>query len=792
MYEASETKTVLTLENFDQTLENLIANYKEIYPRLERHAVLVKGMFDSFFSIDDSVPFGVQTISVRAKAPESLKARFQQKKEDIFKEDQQSNIGKAHTHENLVKFSDKNNPLPSVWCSALQDLIGVRLIVETQRQRFQVYRAIEYLCDICETDQRYLVGIHAPIIRRDNTRKWKFFNPPVSRAYYQPAAISEFLKLSKELAAHASKHGSELQKQQGRVEHGVPNNEFEKIFKQVSAFEERHSLTIDFKDSGYATLQRNIFVLIQDVPVLIEVQIRTELEHAFAERQHKMAYKFENPVTEEVNGLFKAFGNSLAESDDLRQMAFDKYRASTNEKADYRERSLKTYDYFEYIDGSDKQIESFELDLKELYTLVRLGYIGDSIVFAEHCYEKYKGIAPSSKSSVANSKRLYETFAIEEAICRMHNLKLHDMSVDLNLSNLNDTRVYKLLESVTDEKLLLWKEFRVGQYYLIALEVAVVEYLRNLHSKEAATESVRSQLKDNYIRILTGARTQLENALSRIDQKREEHERYLGKLLSAEIKLLMARSYRWEYDLCELATGRTECSKLDCAIKYSDSAIATLFEIQLSDEHKTLTNEDLERIKSFSSTRESTSKLISESDPKKKTKIGKPAKSTEQNLDLTSNDIDLAALNYSIWYRRLIYRKLANEVNNDQSKEESEQCLSITSQLVEIMKLQSNNNERRDFNKALHHMIQRHESKQQIDEEFGQSLSKLSIHDLKVLDTIIGYLDMKNKADGQPDTMHLLGVLNNKLAEALVKLASRGDFSFDSYFAFNLLADNRR
>ena len=269
---------------------------EKLQKHLEACRNLLVTAFDEIFKSellnhDSGQHFGVYTIKSRVKTDASLAAK------------QKPTLDKYQS----ISDSTFNET----------DIIGIRIVVETQSHKIRIVRALNNL-------SRYEVELPGSGIRickakdsHDRIFKWKYFNPPINYLYSAPQVLRELDNTLKEALKDYQNTDHDLGKQKNYLKTYVD-----------------HLQTIEAEivrdGSGYATIQRVFKCEFKnEKPVgarfcYFELQVRTVLEDAWADPAHQIAYK--GDCTQRTRDMLRNLGVQLAGADDLKQMIYDDWQ----------------------------------------------------------------------------------------------------------------------------------------------------------------------------------------------------------------------------------------------------------------------------------------------------------------------------------------------------------------------------------------------------------------------------------------------------------------------------------
>lgn len=640
----------------------------------------------------------------------------------------------------------QNSDDPELWCKQQKDLIGVRVIVRSQRHKHQIYRAIRYLCELNLTERRDSLGI--PFVIKEGTSKWKHFNP-VIRAYYRPVAVQEFYE--------AIKGTSKISE--------MSSPEKKDLLDHLD-MSSRHEMSFEFKNTGYSTLQRNLYFQLKDsegnngAKYMFEIQIRTVLEHAWAELEHKMVYKG-GPLSEHVKGLFRNYGLSLSSADDTLQMIIDDWRRETDYHVEYSDRSLRI---FEHLDKYDKNNHSKVINhnLARLYSSLSHGYVNDAVSIAQSLVEQQE------PDSIKQAQ-----FKIEEAVCRMCNIPF--ALSDHNIDKLLDKSI-EIGEGHKKLEIQFFANFRKAQYYYLQSESLFVSHIiknsklrnrRNLDFLHGSDDKITLCLRV------------IDKILDLYKSKDSFDEGMLqwSSVVLLETHILQARCYERRASISNEKNGY---------FRSRGGSIKKLYNPEI-DDPKNIRNSLSKAIDIIGSS------LVFLRD---------------MNLN-TYNNVDIEMYNTKLWCLRLKHKYYALENKNSQHSSTQildtlEDVKNTYNDFIRICFLQESITDESRIKTSrsypgeeargrLKNLIEHFMKGDYNSISIESDLSECTMFELKVLDTIIGLRLVFGQSDSskQEDLDVIASGFSDLLRKRLVRIAAKGDFSFNSYFAYSLFTMNR-
>ncbi len=696
---------------------------------LEDEIELLKAFF-SPGNNQDPHTFGTVDIDYRIKSLDSIKNNFVRGFRDLDSANDAATIKKVdELGRALTDLLDSDKP--SVWCKHLRDFIGVRIIVRSQRNKYQIYRAIRYLCELNQTERRKELDI--PFVTTEDDKTWKYFNPPMMRAYYRPVVVQEFHDALRDITSlTAEDQGSER---------------FLHAFTKLDSAK-RHGISIEFKNTGYATLQRNLYFHLRDVTYLFELQIRTVLEHAWAEPEHKMIYKGEH-LSEHVKGLFRNYGLSLSSADDILQMVMDEWRRDTDYRADYSERSLRIFEHSNNTDTLERS-KATDKNLFLLYDNLAYGYVNDAISVAHALVQQQES------DSVQQAQ-----FQIEEAVCRMCNVPFaHDDEIIADLLAKSDY----IGELHDDSEIRYFARFRKSQYHYLKAESHFVDHMRGDQSTSPNTLDKAQEEMEKCVHWIG-------RAIEMYELREQFHRgNHAAIVTRVELQIRLARSYEW----------------------YAKISQELLKKQNTPQEQRVYLGRIINHLKSAVKAIDGSLELL---------------KGITDSSVRTYNNIDIESYNAKIWCLRLLHECYMRQYEHSHKRgkmaakrhalEVVSHSKSVFNELMGKCMLEdvcaalrspSEQESRRQLRELINDFIEI----DPYDEDIALKLRDCTMFDLRVLDTAIGYrLICKHSFAKMNASDDVAKKLNNALRARLVRIAAKGDFSFNSYFAYSLLTNNR-
>jgi len=317
---------------------------------------------DSTVSEDAIEHFGVYTIKGRVKTDDSLERKGL----------------------SLDRFSSLHQATSA---KGYEDLIGLRVVVESQFHKIRVLRAINTIIrlGLNLSNVSQIESLHVA----KNKGRWKFFNPPLNYLYSSPQFIRDVEHLSFLEAKRLAKPDEPEPK---------PPVEDEDM-SQLKIEEILDNLQVDIvrDPSGYASVQRTILATLRTEhsprQFQFELQIRTVLEDAWAEQSHKVSYK--GSVPQHVKDLLRNLGSQLGSADDLMQMIYDTWQEHNSGYQVPFGVFHQNYDikgnYFKLAPPSLRHVAD---DFRSVYQQRRFGRFGNALrIVHELCFQVAKELA---------------------------------------------------------------------------------------------------------------------------------------------------------------------------------------------------------------------------------------------------------------------------------------------------------------------------------------------------------------------------------------------------------------
>ena len=355
----------MDLDDLTDPKSALSSSLESLCKRLED---FFSGMFASEQKSDlNSTLYGVYRISSRVKSYDSIVKKMKSGV-DTAPPEQQAEV--------------------SPFTRWMPDIIGIRIVVLSQRHKLVVQRALDRLASMKLSQYVGTVeGARRPSAQGASYPLWKYFNPPaayLTSSSYHVRRTSELLDRVAELSHAAADSKADIRP-------------IIKAFQDLSAdapYKLKHKVT------GYATLQTVLSANTNvggdegerfgTAEVHYEIQLRTLLEDAWAEPEHSMSYKGE--LDEDTCNLMRNLGAHLHAADDLLQQVVDRWHAVYAPPANlYAQMSLNYQTkYREDPDLDDRRYMAFKRDYDKLYRLSESGKYGDAHKHCDRMLEKYQ------------------------------------------------------------------------------------------------------------------------------------------------------------------------------------------------------------------------------------------------------------------------------------------------------------------------------------------------------------------------------------------------------------------
>lgn len=284
----------------------------------------------------------------------------------------------------------------------IKDLFGARIVVLSQRHKHAVRRSIDLLTLEGTENENHTVRIldvePAPLHKPDSLERWKHFNPPPAHLYSSTLLNEEIEEL-----LDAVTRASSVQDAASSAE-------------QVRQILSDGRTRIIHKSSGYATLQKTLKMQHKDVvqgkttEFLFEIQIRTLLEDAWLEPEHKMNYK--GARDERSQFLLRNLGIQLQAADDVMQLIADRWREDLGHDKPRSSHTLRSFE----LKRSSKWPEWLKDDIEWLYKMQNLGRLSDVLRLIRRVKDKVEHSMPDGLMNRNEIESLLLDLDIEAAV----------------------------------------------------------------------------------------------------------------------------------------------------------------------------------------------------------------------------------------------------------------------------------------------------------------------------------------------------------------------------------------
>jgi ppGpp synthetase/RelA/SpoT-type nucleotidyltranferase len=207
----------------------------------------------------------------------------------------------------------------------VQDLIGVRIVVQTQRQKLRVVRAINTLIN---TDVK-LPGHDGLKLASIPGERWTsaYTELEEARGKNQKDEIKREL-IDKDLIKLSDQELTEFEKDASKHK-----QDYDSVLETVENLE----WVFEESPDGYPSIQRKLIAKgnwtdKEYGSFVFELQVRTMLEHVWAVAAHDMTYK--GTASQRTDASFRRLRSQLASADDLVQHIYESYQEDS--KSTYR------------------------------------------------------------------------------------------------------------------------------------------------------------------------------------------------------------------------------------------------------------------------------------------------------------------------------------------------------------------------------------------------------------------------------------------------------------------------
>lgn len=162
-------------------LERLERHYRSVIPQFEEKARQLHDDLTGFFHLIpsqiDPFAYGVVEIKHRTKSAESLIRNYRLHCDRDPRGFLVLPPSGPFSRATLESFALAEAPASADrWCEVFGDIIGVRIITRSQRGKYQIFRAIEYLLAIGAIQRLRKQRLNVPVIEALPECPWKYFN----------------------------------------------------------------------------------------------------------------------------------------------------------------------------------------------------------------------------------------------------------------------------------------------------------------------------------------------------------------------------------------------------------------------------------------------------------------------------------------------------------------------------------------------------------------------------------------------------------------------------------------